>query len=78
MSTMVTASAGMKARHRRRGYATEILRQSLIVARASGVGRVLVICDDGNTGSIAVIERCGGRLDSIVRTAPPTRRHWFD
>ncbi len=67
--------------YRRRGYATEILRQSLIVARTMGIARVLVTCDDGNTGSIAVIERCGGKLDSVVRPDPPAplkRRYWID
>jgi predicted acetyltransferase len=47
--------------YRRRGYATEILRQSLIIARAIGVERVLVTCDDDNTGSVTAIERCGPR-----------------
>jgi predicted acetyltransferase len=69
---------GVLPRHRRRGYATEILRQSLIVARASGVDRVLVVCDDANAGSRAVIENCGGRLDSILRIDPPIRRYWID
>lgn len=67
--------------YRRRGYATEILHQSLIIARAIGIERVLVTCDDRNTGSITVIERCGGRLDSVIRTALPgttKRRYWFD
>src|ERR1022692_616758 len=69
---------GVLPRHRRRGYATGILRQSLIVARANGVERVLVICDDSNTGPRAVNERCGGRLDSILRIEPPIRRYWID
>ena len=67
-------------RHRRRGHATEILRQSLVIARATGVDRVLVTCNDGNIGSAAVIEACGGRLDSVVRTGPgasPIRRYWI-
>lgn len=67
--------------YRRRGYATGILQQSLIVARAIGIERVLVTCDDDNTASITVIERCGGKLDSKFRTAPaPTlkRRYWID
>jgi predicted acetyltransferase len=67
--------------HRRRGHATEILRQGLVVARAIGVDRVLVTCDDDNAGSIAVIERCGGRLDSVIRddpSGPPKRRYWID
>jgi predicted acetyltransferase len=67
--------------YRRRGHATEILRQSLVIARANGVERVLVTCDDDNVGSITVIERCGGKLDSVIHTAPsapPIRRYWFD
>jgi predicted acetyltransferase len=67
--------------HRRRGYATEILRQSLTVIRALGVDRVLVCCDDDNAGSIAVIENCGGELDSVTSATssqPPTRRYWID
>lgn len=64
---------------RRRGYATEILRKSLVVARAAGVDRVLVTCDDSNIGSIAVIERCGGRLDPYWPVAEPSaRRYWID
>ena len=62
---------------RRRGYGTEILRQSLVVARAAGVGRVLVTCDDDNLGSIAVIERCGGRRDVERPGADGTRRYWI-
>jgi predicted acetyltransferase len=72
---------GVLPGHRRRGYATVILRQSLVIARASGVDRVLVTCDDDNIGSIAVIEACGGRLDSVVRAAAGgslVRRYWND
>jgi len=62
---------------RRRGYATEILRQSLVVARAAGVGRALVTCDDDNLGSIAVIERCGGRRDPEWPGDEGVRRYWI-
>lgn len=48
---------------RRRGFATDILSQSLIIARAFGVERVLLTCDDKNLASREVIERCGGLLD---------------
>jgi predicted acetyltransferase len=58
---------GVLPGHRRRGYATEILRQSLIIARANGVDRVLMICDDDNTGSRTVIEKCGAWLESDHR-----------
>jgi predicted acetyltransferase len=66
--------------HRRRGYATEVLRQSLIIARAAGVGRVLVTCDEDNVGSRIVIESCGGMLDSVVNLdgVPPVLRFWID
>jgi predicted acetyltransferase len=66
--------------YRRRGYATEILRQALIVARAAGVGRVLVTCDEDNAGSAAVIEACAGDLESVIDTAPGRprkRRYWI-
>jgi predicted acetyltransferase len=65
---------------RRRGYATEILRQSLIVIRATGVGRVLVTCDDSNIASATVIENCGGQLESVIRAGTPEhllRRYWI-
>jgi predicted acetyltransferase len=66
--------------HRRLGYATEMLRQSLIIARAAGVGRVLVTCDQDNVGSRAVIESCSGVLDSVVTLEgkPPVLRFWID
>jgi predicted acetyltransferase len=67
---------------RRRGIATEILRQGLIVARAHGVERVLLTCDDENIGSATVIERCGGVRDADwpveARHAAPKRRYWID
>jgi len=66
---------------RRRGYATEILRQSLVIARDQiGLDRVLVTCDDENVGSIRTIEKNGGALDD-VRSGPndpkPKRRYWI-
>jgi predicted acetyltransferase len=67
---------------RRRGYATEILRQSLIIARSYGIGSVLLTCDDDNVGSAAVIESCGGSLEYVVPagdsdTGVPFRRYWI-
>jgi predicted acetyltransferase len=67
---------------RRRGYATQILRQSLGIAREKlGLECVLVTCDQDNIGSILTIEKCGGVLENIA-TAPdlptPKRRYWID
>jgi predicted acetyltransferase/nicotinamidase-related amidase len=71
---------GVLAEHRRRGYATEILRQSLAIAAAHGVDRALVTCDDDNVGSAAVIERCGGVFEShtVGESGKPMRRYWID
>lgn len=66
--------------YRRRGYATEILRQSLQIARQKlGLTRVLVTCDDDNVGSIKTIERNGGVLESIVSgpDGDSKRRYWI-
>ncbi len=51
---------------RHRGHTTEVLAQSLVIARANGVGRVLVTCDHDNIGSAMVIERNGGVFESTV------------
>lgn len=65
--------------YRRRGFGGEIFRLALIVARAEGVGAVLVTCDDGNVGSAAIIERAGGVLEDIRPEpgAEPKRRYWI-
>ena len=65
--------------HRRRGHASEILRQSVIVVRALGVDRVLVTCDEGNAGSAGAIERCGGVFEShyVPQVGAPVRRYWI-
>lgn len=63
---------------RRRGYATEILRQGLVVARAIGIDAVLVTCDADNIASAGVIEACGGRFESLASgDGKPKRRYWF-
>lgn len=63
---------------RNRGYATEILKQSLVIARAHGIDPVLVTCDDDNIASARVIEANGGVLENIVpgESDMPKRRYW--
>ena len=69
---------GVLPEHRRQGIATEILRQSLIIARSEGVDPSLVCCDDANVGSAVAIERCGGVLENVVDGDDgPTRRYWI-
>lgn len=71
---------GVRPAFRRRGYASQILRQSLEVVRSLGVERALVTCDDDNPGSIGTIESCGGVLeDRRPREGGAlTRRYWID
>ena len=69
---------GVRPNFRRLGYATEILRQSMIVARDLGIESALVTCDDDNIGSSMVIEKCGGILENIIELEDgmKLRRYW--
>ena len=64
---------------RRRGHASEMLRQAVVLMRAQGVERILVTCDDDNVASAGVIEACGGVYESTVegRGGIPKRRYWI-
>jgi predicted acetyltransferase len=53
---------GVRPSVRRRGHATEILRQTLVEARSLGIGDVLVTCDKDNIGSAKAIVNNGGEL----------------
>jgi predicted acetyltransferase len=73
---------GVRPAFRRRGYATEVLRQSLVIVRSYGSEAALVTCDDDNIGSAAVIEACGGELERIVAgneagDGVAFRRYWI-
>ncbi len=65
---------------RRRGVATEMLRQALPVARALGLTAALLTCDDTNAASIRVIEGNGGSLretKALDANRPPKRYYWI-
>jgi len=66
---------------RRRGYATDILRQSLHVAQRLGIERALVTCGVDNVGSAKVIEKCGGVFEGVAPGRDgiaARRRYWID
>jgi len=67
----------VRPQFRRRGFATAILRQSLVVAGEMGVERALVTCDDSNVGSIATIERSGGVLDRSEEVLVQNKLHYW-
>ncbi|HWS37777.1 MAG TPA: GNAT family N-acetyltransferase [Actinoplanes sp.] len=63
---------------RRRGLATWALGEMLAEARALGLARVLVTCDDDNPASAGVIERNGGVLEDVRDTwLGVVRRYWI-
>ena len=63
----------------RRGYAKQALRMILPVARALGLVRVKITCDDDNEGSIKVIRANGGILSGEMEhgSTPPRRKLIF-
>jgi predicted acetyltransferase len=66
-------------RFRRRGYATEMLRQAIAIGREDGIEHLLVICDEDNIGSASVIEGCGGVFERSAVSTDGThiRRYWI-
>ena len=70
---------GVLPEHRRCGYASEMLRQGLVIARSHGIGAALLTCDDDNIGSATVIERRGGVFESVVVRDDGSllRRYWI-
>jgi len=68
---------GVLRDYRGKGVATEMLRQSLVVARSLGIDRALLVCDEDNPASAKVIERCAGELVStgVAEDGAPIRRY---
>ncbi|QWZ07949.1 GNAT family N-acetyltransferase [Nocardioides panacis] len=68
---------GIRPSARGRGLATWALGEVLPVAGATGLDRVLVVCEEGNAASARVVEHHGGVLEE-VRDAGPVRvrRYW--
>jgi len=69
---------GVRPSARRRGLATWALGAVLPEARALGLERVLVTCDDANVASARTIESNGGVLEDVRETElGQTRRYWI-
>jgi predicted acetyltransferase len=67
--------------YRRQGHGKTILQLGLAKARAIGLQRVLVTCDETNIGSKKIIETNGGQLENaILLEDNPIRklRYWID
>lgn len=59
---------------RRHGHAAKALADALPIARALGIERVLLTCDEDNAGSRATIEKNGGQYQD---TRNGKRRYWI-
>lgn len=67
---------------RRKGYATQMLRQGLIKCRELGIDKVLITCIKGNEGSKKTIINNGGIYDSTAYDANREKayieRYWIN
>jgi len=69
---------GVRPSARGRGLAAWALGQVAEIARARGMDRVLITCDEDNKASAKTIERNGGVLEDIRQTwLGTTRRYWI-
>lgn len=71
----------MRPSARQRGYATEVLRQTLLMAKEKGINRVRVTCSRDNPASAKTILRNGGKLDDELFMPEYDEviiRYWID
>lgn len=71
---------GVVPSQRKRGYATEMLRQAIPICASLGIDRALLTCDEDNVASRKVIEVCGGTFEQIMdcpESGVPKRRYWI-
>lgn len=63
---------------RRKGYATQMLKQALDFCQEKGINQVLLTCDKSNQASAAVIKANGGELENefIESEGVVVQRYW--
>ena len=57
---------GVRPSARRRGYATQVLGQTLLKAKARGIDRIRITCSKDNVASAKTILRNDGKLEDEV------------
>ncbi len=64
---------------RKKGIATEMLKQALVKCRELGIPKVLVTCVASNVGSAKTIQKCGGVLENEVvdNNGDLLQRYWI-
>jgi predicted acetyltransferase len=69
----------VRPKERRKGYATEMLRQILLICRQHGLERVLVTCNEDNIASKKTITANGGIYEKTVKVdGVKKERYWID
>jgi predicted acetyltransferase len=69
----------VRKEERRKGYATEILKQTLEECRRIGVTRVLLTCDKSNIASCKVIQANNGELENeVMNDGELIQRYWIN
>ena len=71
---------GIRPSERRKGYATEMIRLSLIECRKLGISKVLMVCDKSNIASRKSIIKNGGILENefLDDKGEVQQRFWID
>lgn len=72
---------GVRPSYRGNGYATELLRQTLVRAAQRGIGRVLLVSAASNQASIRTILANGGMFEDAVISdddGETMNRYWID
>lgn len=67
-------------KYRKKGYATEIVRQGLDFCKSLGISKVMVSCSDDNVPSWKIIEKFNGQLEDKVwdeQAKEMIRRYWI-
>jgi predicted acetyltransferase len=68
-------------KYRKKGYATEMVRQAILFCKRLGLKSIMVTCADDNVPSWKIIEHFGGRLQDRVwddEDNEMIRRYWID
>lgn len=69
---------GVRPSERRKGFATEMVRLSLIECKKLGINKVLMCCDKENIGSKKSIINNGGILENeVFEEDGITERYWI-
>ena len=71
---------GIRPSERRKGFATEMIRLSLVECKKLGLQRVLMVCDKTNVGSAKSIVKNGGVLENEFTDKDGTihQRYWIE